>query len=181
MSVSSCLCHGCTWWLFCGCDKHHAQHNIQKSVKIPGRQSGALQQAARTAAGTELDGSYLKPQAPSMENKLEMAWGFKVSEPTSRDTLPPRGLHLWNLPKYYHYLGTKSQRCELLGDIFLLKYHKLFLALLFKKLKNDISQLSYLYSNLSVSRGLRHGHMTISLLIWKEGTFLVVLTSFEKS
>lgn len=36
-----------------------------------------------------------------------MAWGFKSSEPTLGDTLPPGKPHLLNLLKQCHTLGTK--------------------------------------------------------------------------
>lgn len=56
------------------------------------------QQGADLAAGAEIKGSNLEPQAPNREHELEMEQAFKPPKLTSRGMLPPIRPHLLNLP-----------------------------------------------------------------------------------
>lgn len=59
--------------------------------------------------------SHLELWAWRKEQKLWMVWLFKLSKPTSRDIVPPIGLHLLNLSKQCNQWGLSAQMHEAPG------------------------------------------------------------------
>lgn len=85
---------------FQGNENHHRHHG------------GAGQQAA-TVAGTEAEGSHLKPQS-RMQKEGTGNGDFEASTPTRSDLILPSRPNLLDSPKQSHR-GQSLQMCELTG------------------------------------------------------------------
>ena len=76
--------------------------------EVYGRELWHQAEIVLSEAATE--SSHLKLQTPNTESKLEVAQGFKLSEPTLSDVLPSASPYLLNFLKQRHQLGTEFSR-----------------------------------------------------------------------